>query len=131
MKRRSGSQRQREVLEVLERHDRPLTAYEILDRMQTGEQRLAPPTVYRALAALTEQGRAHRLESINAFVPCHGAHAGRPPILAICNDCGSVDEHTAPGILSRLSRLTETTGFHARRLVVEIHGLCRTCSTNH
>jgi hypothetical protein len=38
---------------------------------------LAPPTVYRALSALTKQERAHRLESSNAFTTSDSASASR------------------------------------------------------
>ncbi|MGF1621408.1 MAG: Fur family transcriptional regulator [Rhodomicrobiaceae bacterium] len=126
--RKQSSQRQTEVLGVLKKHGRPMTAYEILDELRGEEAGLAPPTVYRALAALTEEGRAHRLESINSFVSCQCEHVDHAPVLAICDDCGLVEEHADEIVMERLSAITRRTGFRARRHVVEVHGACGACA---
>ncbi len=126
--RKQGSQRQAEVLEVLQKNVRPMTAYEVLDKLKGEEAGLAPPTVYRALTALTEEGRAHRLESINAFVSCQCQHVDHAPVLAICDDCGSVEEHADEIVMDRLTAITQSTGFRARRHVVEVHGSCVACT---
>lgn len=126
--RKQASIRQSTVLEVLNEHDKPMTAYAILDRMKLDEPDLAAPTVYRALAALTDQGRAHRLESIKAFVPCRCNHDAAVPVLAICDDCGNVEEHDGTRLLSELSAISKKSSFHATRHIVEIHGHCEGCS---
>ncbi|MFS4583581.1 Fur family transcriptional regulator [Phaeobacter sp. C3_T13_0] len=105
-----------------------MTAYQILEQLQIGEPTIAPPTVYRTLSALTEQGRAHRLESINAFVPCRCDHVESVPVLAICESCGSVEEHDGSDLLPKLTALTDKKAFHSVRHIVEIHGLCGTCA---
>ena len=127
MRKRAVS-RQTDVLSVLNAFDKPMTAYQILERLQIDEPDIAPPTVYRTLSALTDQGRAHRLESIKAFVPCRCNHVERVPVLAICEDCGSVEEHDGSDLLPNLTALTDQTAFQAARHIVEIHGLCRTCA---
>lgn len=126
--RKQSAQRQKEILEILKQSARPMTAYEILGELKGSEAGVAPPTVYRALTALTGEGRAHRLESINAFISCQCGHAEHTPVLAICEDCGSVEEHDEPEVTDRLTAITRETGFMARRHVVEIHGLCGTCA---
>lgn len=125
--RTSGAQTQEDVLRALRRQDGPLTAYELLDRLREGRGKVAPPTVYRALSALIEQGRAHRVESINAFVACRHDHHDQAAVLAICGDCGDVKEHVDSDILSRLTTLTQNDGFQADRHVVELHGRCADC----
>ena len=53
---------------------------------------MAPPTVYRALDFLLEQGLIHKLESLHAFVGCdHPEHPHSSEFL-ICVDCGEVAE---------------------------------------
>lgn len=126
--RKRADARQTDVLSVLKACDRPMTAYQILERLQVNEPDIAPPTVYRTLSALTDQGRAHRLESMKAFVPCRCNHVESVPVLAICDDCGSVEEHDGSGLLPRLTALTDQTAFLADRHIVEIHGLCGTCA---
>lgn len=126
--RKQAAIRQSDVLDVLQDHDKPMTAYAILDQMKRDEPDLAAPTVYRALAALTDQGRAHKLESIKAFVPCRCKHDAAVPVLAICEDCGTVEEHDGTRLLSELSAISEQTAFNARRHIVEIHGRCQDCT---
>ncbi len=126
--RKPNSQRQAEILEVLKETGRPMTAYEILGELRNEEAGLAPPTVYRALSALTQDGLAHRLESINAFVFCQCGHVDHTPVLAICDDCGSVEEHADEAVMNRLTTLTRKTGFRAQRYVVEVHGACGNCA---
>jgi len=126
--RKRAAARQTDVLSVLNECDRPMTAYQILERLQVSEPDIAPPTVYRTLSALTDQGRAHRLESIKAFVPCRCNHVESLPVLAICEDCGSVEEHDGSDLLPKLNALTNQNAFHAKQHIVEIHGLCGTCA---
>ena len=126
--RKQAAARQTDILSVLKACDRPMTAYQILERLQVSEPDIAPPTVYRTLSALTKQGRAHRLESIKAFVPCRCSHVEGLPLLAICEDCGLVDEHDGSDLLPKLTALTDQNAFRAERHIVEIHGLCHTCA---
>lgn len=126
--RKRAEARQTDVLSVLKACDRPMTAYQILERLQASEPDIAPPTVYRTLSALTDQGRAHRLESMKAFVPCRCTHVESVPVLAICEDCGSVDEHDGSGLLPMLTGLTDQNAFRADRHIVEIRGLCNICA---
>ncbi len=126
--RKQAATRQSDVLDVLHAQDKPMTAYAILDRMKEDEPHLAAPTVYRALAALTDQGRAHKLESIKAFVPCRCCHDASVPVLAICEDCGTVEEHDGVQLLKELSMISAKSQFTAARHIVEIHGQCRQCA---
>jgi hypothetical protein len=65
-----------------------MTAYEILDAVRD-KGITAPPTVYRALNRLVEEGLAHRVESINAYVACaHSHHSDGAVVFAICDNCG-------------------------------------------
>ncbi len=128
--RKQAAERQSEVLDVLKDHEKPLTAYAILDQMKVGEPDLAAPTIYRALAALTTQGRAHKLESIKAFVPCRCSHDAAVPVLSICADCGTVEEHDGTSLLDELTAISAQSSFNASRHIVEIHGLCGACATS-
>jgi len=126
--RKRAAARQADILKVLEASARPMTAYQILERLQMEEPDIAPPTVYRTLSALTNLGHAHRLESIKAFVPCRCSHVESVPVLAICEDCGSVEEHDGSDILPKLIGLTDQTAFRADKHIVEIHGRCGSCA---
>ncbi|MCY3767736.1 MAG: transcriptional repressor, partial [Gemmatimonadetes bacterium] len=70
------TEQRKTVLQLLCVSDKPLSAYELLERMRGVVRNPAPPTVYRALDFLLGQGLAHRLESLNAYVGC--AHPDHP-----------------------------------------------------
>ncbi len=127
--RKQAAIRQSDVLDVLNGQAKPMTAYAILNQMKLDEPDLAAPTIYRTLDALTNQGRAHKLESIKAFVPCRCSHEAAVPVLAICGDCGTVEEHDGTDLLSKLSAISAKSSFNATRHIVEIHGQCNDCST--
>ena len=126
--RKHAALRQADILDVLNSSRAPMTAYQILEQLQDDEPDIAPPTVYRALTALTNQGRAHKLESLKAFVPCRCDHGKSLPVLAICDDCGLVDEHDGGALLPKLSTLVAPSQFSAHRHIVEIHGQCGSCA---
>ncbi|NBB83153.1 MAG: transcriptional repressor [Alphaproteobacteria bacterium] len=120
---------QEDVLVVLRRCGRPLSAYAVLGELRGTHPRIAPPTIYRALAALMKQGRVHRLESMKAFIACQCDRPSNASILSICDDCGIVEERTAPGVLEEISVIAGASGFRAARHVIEVHGTCASCGT--
>ncbi|MEM1372808.1 MAG: Fur family transcriptional regulator [Pseudomonadota bacterium] len=128
---KKGDALRADVIDALQRADKPLSAYDILAELREFNPKMAPTTIYRALAALTETGRIHRLESLNAYLLCesdeHGH--GHDAILSICDDCGSVEETTAPELIASMSKALGEGGFEATRHVVEIHGTCSDCGT--
>src|SRR3954468_11183205 len=82
----------RRVLELLLESDGPLKAYDLIAAFgETGEP-AKPPTVYRALEFLERLGFAHRIESLNAYVPCRLEGAGHKAAFLICECCGAAEE---------------------------------------
>jgi len=126
--RKQAATRQSDILTVLRGSDAPMTAYQILETLQSEEPDLAPPTVYRALSALTTQGRAHKLESLKAFVPCRCDHGASLPVLAVCGTCGVVEEHDGSALMPGLTDLMRPSGFQTDRTIVEVHGSCTDCA---
>ncbi len=107
--------------------DGPMTAYQVLDAVRE-HGITAPPTVYRALNRLVEEGLAHRVESINAYVACsHSHHSDESAIFAICENCGMVEEIDDNKAISSLRRAAESDQFSVQHMSVEIRGLCGQC----
>ena len=123
-----GEKLQAEVLAVLRRHRDPMSAYGVLGELRRANPKIAPPTIYRALSALMERGHVHRLESLNAYIACQRASHGHTSIMSICDDCGTVEESVAPELLKALSSVIGKSGFAPMRHVIEIHGICGSCS---
>ncbi len=124
---RRGETLQAEVLEMTRRRNCPTSAYDVLEELRKSNPKLAPTTVYRALAALIERGRIHRLESLNAYIACQCENHNHASILSICDGCGCVEESVEPDLLAKLSLVLRKTGFAAKRHVIEVHGRCAAC----
>ena len=125
----SGKRMQAEVLAVLKSHRTPMSAYEMLGCLREENPRIAPPTIYRALAALTDRGSVHRLESLNAFIACQRYQHRQASILSICGDCGGVEENVSAELLEALAGIAGRSGFAPARHVIEIHGQCASCES--
>ncbi len=121
------TEQRKTVLQLLCVSDKPLSAYELLERMRGVVKNPAPPTVYRALDFLLEQGLVHKLESLHAYVGC--AHPDHPHVseFLICDDCGEVAEIEDPSVYKSLKAAGEAIGFRTKRPVVELLGTCAQC----
>jgi len=126
----------RQVLRLVLASPQPIGAYALLDRLRAERPGAAPPTVYRALDFLQEQGLVHRVERLNAFVPCAGpephAHCGHghdhPHQFLICARCGATAEICDGSVTAAVASAARSVGFVLHRSTVEIEGLCATCS---
>ena len=117
----------RRVLEIVWQSHRPLGAYGILETLVSEGRTSAPPTVYRALEFLREQGLVHRLASLNAFIGCvHPGHVGTSQFL-ICRCCGSATELNDKQVEKAISRGADSVGFKAQAQTIEVAGVCPNC----
>ncbi len=116
------------VLELVWQSHKPLGAYDILGVLsETDGRRAAPPTVYRALDFLQENGLVHRIASLNAFIGCvHPEHAHQGQFL-ICRSCHTAIELELPSISQAIVAGAKEVGFVVESQTVEIVGLCASC----
>lgn len=120
----------REVLELILLANAPVGAYDLLAKMKRQSERpAAPPTVYRTLDFLLEQGFIHRLASINAYIPCCHPRAGHQAAFLICQQCHQVQETSAMQLMDSLDQLAASGQFSARQTIIEISGLCQQCQS--
>jgi len=117
----------RRVLEIIGRAGRPIGAYEILDLMRDGAP-AAPPTVYRALDFLVEQGLVHKLETLHAYVGCTKPEHPHSSQFLICAECGAVTELDDERFAGRLRSIETETGFKPQRPIIEVIGTCAACT---
>ena len=117
----------RKVLELLLRHGRSIKAYELLDAIKAEHQGAAPPTVYRALDFLVEEGLIHRLDAVNAWSACHDAAGAPHDLLVVCTLCGAVAELSDPAMSRQLAERVAKTGFTLATHETEIRALCPDC----
>lgn len=122
----------RHVLGLVLDSARPAGAYDMLDKLRQHHRGAAPPTIYRALDFLLEQGLIHKVERLSAFVGCvHGIddeavhhHAAQ---FLICRQCGRVTELNEKEIGQVLVRAARRSGFHLGSSTVEAEGTCAAC----
>ncbi|WP_058835326.1 transcriptional repressor [Luteimonas abyssi] len=118
------------VLSLVAHAGKPLKAYDLLEMVRTGDGpgAAAPPTVYRALDFLLENGFIHKLESINAFVACHHPSSSRHSVpFLICDTCQSATELEDAEIVDLLDARARGLGFAPRAQILEVHGTCAQC----
>ena len=114
----------RRVLELLLASDAPLKAYDLIAAFGEHGEPAKPPTVYRALEFLERLGFAHRIESLNAYVPCR-ISGGHVAAFLICDCCGEAAEFE-PDLGAQLAA-AEATGYAVRAITIEARGLCAAC----
>jgi Fur family zinc uptake transcriptional regulator len=116
----------------------PTGAYDLLEALRGRRGAAAPPTVYRALDFLQEQGLVHRVERLAAFVGCVDAldteaaaaadgHAHAAQFL-ICRRCGHVTEIDDHALAEALAAAAGRVGFRVSGATVEAEGLCAACA---
>jgi len=117
----------RRVLEILWNSPTPLGAYAILDVLRDDGRQGAPPTVYRALDFLLEQGLIHRLASLNVFIGCRQPDSHHSSQFLICQDCGQVNELSKQTIEELLRAEAAAHEFEVLAQMVEVLGRCPDC----
>jgi Fur family zinc uptake transcriptional regulator len=120
---------EKNVREILEALDKPLTAYDLIAVLSKKTKRaIAPTTVYRALKHLAAHGIVTRIESRNAYVLCRHPHEDHDCLFFICRDCGAAVEAPDNKISRTLRKEAEALGFDVSRQILEIVGLCKECA---
>lgn len=116
------------VLELVWQSHKPLGAYDILDTLSREDgRRAAPPTVYRALDFLLEQGLVHRIASLNAFMGCTSPNHPHQGQFLICRSCRVAVELDQPAIGRAIHESAAAQDFEVEGQTVEITGLCAAC----
>lgn len=118
----------RQVLDLVLAHDGVVKAYQILSDLQQARGSAAPPTVYRALEFLVEQGILHRVEALNGYVVCRHLDCAHPSVILTCRDCGKVDEMAANEGFMALRQLCAGHGFEMDEQQLLLNGRCVQCS---
>jgi len=125
---KTGTPIRQKVLEILLQDHRALGAYDVLDRMREAGLSAQPPAAYRALDFLVENGFAHKIERVNAFVGCTHPQENHVPAFLICTRCHAVAEVPAEAAREQIARTARAAGFRVLRTMVEAEGICPNCA---
>ncbi len=122
------TQLRKKVLELVWASHGPVKAYDILDLLGTDKSPAKPPTVYRSLDFLTENGLVHKLNSLNAYVGCSHPTESHACYFLICNLCHEVKECCNRQLDKAIDTTTHSNKFKPNRITLEIEGICEHCS---
>ena len=117
----------RRVLELIWASHRPVGAYALLENLRDDHKGAQPPTVYRALNFLLDQGLVHRIQSLNAFVGCSDPDHVHRGLFFICTDCGDALEVEDVGIDKAIAKSASRQGFDIHSRTIEATGVCPQC----
>ncbi len=120
----------RRVLEIIWHQHKPTGAYHILDTLRADGQKAEPPTVYRALEFLLQNGLVHRIQSLNAFVGCRCPSEQHDGIFLICRSCGVAGEIPSLAVNDAVTDVAESNGFSLSSISLEAVGECPECLRN-
>jgi Fur family zinc uptake transcriptional regulator len=115
----------RRVLELLLKSNGPLKAYDLIAAFGEDGEPAKPPTVYRALEFLERLGFAHRIESLNAYVPCRLDGESHSAAFLICECCGAAEEFE-PDFGPQINA-AKAAGYTVRAVTLEARGRCGAC----
>ena len=116
----------RRVLQLLLEAGQPVKAYDLIAAFGEDGAPAKPPTVYRALEFLEQQGFAHRIESLNAFVACRQGPDSHAAAFLICDCCGATREVEPVGA-DQLIGVANNAGYSVEVVTLEAHGRCAAC----
>ena len=117
----------RRVLELIWESQRPIGAYALLDALKSEHGAARPPTIYRALDFLIEQGLVHRIQSLNAFIGCTDPAVAHSGLFLICIECGDTVEIEDEKIDAAIQASADGLGFAVSSRMIEASGVCPEC----
>lgn len=117
----------REVFLILAQQPGAIGAYDLLDLLKEVVPNAKPPTIYRALDFLQEQGFVHRISTSNSFILC--THFDQPHVaqMLICTDCNRVEELHSTHIDKAIIKQASARNFDLHHQTVEAQGICQDC----
>ncbi len=118
----------RRVLELVWESHKPVKAYDVLRRLQGGA--MAPPTVYRALGFLMQNGLVHKLHRWNAYVGCTRPDHPQPCSFLYCSSCGEIEECHDSSLIRVVDNTARRHHFTCHQTMIEIEGICHQCQTH-
>lgn len=118
------------VLKTIWQSHKPLGAYELLPTLAAAGFNSAPPTVYRALDFLQEQGLVHRIALLNAFIGCPHPSEQHQGSFLICKACNNAVEIETDEVGRAIDAQASRLGFIPEQQSIEVLGLCPECATD-
>ena len=121
----------RDIVEIFAVAEHPLGAYAVIQKLSEARSRsIAPPTVYRTLDFLVENGFVVKIESRQAYVACDhiGHDHDHHGIVFSCQRCGRTSEINSQAIDVEIAAIADRLAFKSERKMIEVNGTCSICA---
>lgn len=130
-----------QIYELVLAAKKPVGAYDLITELQQARaqdntsvinqsKNVAPPTVYRSLEFLLQQGLIHQLTSLNAYIPCCHPRSQHAAAFFICDVCLQVQECSSLPVQEMMTYAKDDVGFLVSQSVIELRGICQSCQGN-
>jgi len=119
----------KKVFEIILNYKKPIKAYKILDGLSDIDKKiLHPPTVYRAIDFLINNGFVHKLNSINSYVGCFHPNIHKECYFLICKKCNVYQECCNDELTNKIVKTAKHNNFTVSNTTLEIVGHCHDCT---
>ena len=115
------------VLKLIWKNHSYVKAYDLLEELREIDRSAKPPTIYRSLDFLMENGFIHKIQSLNAFVGCSHPSEHNECYFLICKECQNIEECHSKNINEFVQSTSNTNNFSANQVTLEISGICQEC----
>jgi Fur family zinc uptake transcriptional regulator len=117
------------VFAELARAGQPVSAYDVSESVSKRlGRRMAANSVYRILDLFVANNIAMRVESRNAYVANTHPGCRHGCIFLVCEACGRIGHVDDDAAAAQVAGDAGAAGFHVRRTVIEVLGLCQACN---
>ncbi len=117
-----------QVLRMIWENHEPVKAYDLMDKLKDGDVSAKPPTVYRTLDFLLENGLVHKINSLNAYVGCSHPQTHSECYFLVCDQCEEIKECCNSVLNEQIAQTASRYHFTPQSTSLEIHGICQDCS---
>jgi len=117
----------RQVLEILEQTQKPISPYELQRLLKQKGKYLNHVTIYRILELFCSLNLAHKVLSSGGFVKCSLGDKKGCHRFVVCRQCGAIQEFADKELCQDEDKLARSLGFHTEYHLSEAYGLCSNC----
>ncbi len=123
------SELRKDILFILHKNQKPISAYEILEELKNKRPKAKPPTVYRVLKWLINKNLIHRIESENTYILCSKLNKKETHknILLLCLICKTTYEIEARETINAIKKFAFQYQFLIDDTILELKGHCNKC----
>lgn len=119
-----------DLLDIFLRNQKPISAYDVLDKLKQKRPNAQPPTVYRVIEYFVQKKIIHRVETGNKYVCCSQLQSGNAEhhgVLFLCQKCGAMNELADEMLLPFLKDFSVRHDVQLDEAPIELKGLCVNC----